>query len=123
MCLLEPRHNLVCQFLWCWEFKKEHFCLNFNILQSFPHREEARRSASAFFKHLVAQTTKLHYFEVLANIFLMRNEKKWYFFFVIDFRAFKHHLDLVTKPLSDRKTTLTECCTGVMPRACHSLSL
>ena len=53
----------------------------------------------------------------------MRNEKKWYFFFVIDFRAFKHHLDLVTKPLSDRKTTLTECCTGVMPRACHSLSL
>ena len=53
----------------------------------------------------------------------MRNEKKWYFFFVIDFRAFKHHLDLVTKPLSDRKTTSTECCTGVMLRACHSLPL
>ena len=48
-------------------------------MQSFTHREEARQNASAFFERLVAQTTKLHNFEVLGELLPMRNEKKWYF--------------------------------------------
>ena len=48
--------------------------------QSFPHREEARQSTSAFFKCFTAQTAKLYHFEVLGEFFPMRNKKKWYFF-------------------------------------------
>ena len=51
---------------------------------------------------LAAHTTKLHHLEVLGELFLIRNEKKWYFSSRFDFHAFGCHLDLVTKPLSDK---------------------
>ena len=65
--------------------------------QSFPHREEARRSSS-----LLISSTSLH--KKQNSIFEAFNEEReeMVFFVTIDFRAFKHHLDLVTKPLSDR---------------------
>ena len=68
-----------------------------NTEQNFPHREEVRQSS-----YLLSSSTSL--LKKRNSILEALNEEReeMVLFFAIDFRAFKRHLDLVTKPLSDR---------------------
>ena len=106
------RRNTHLDDMWLWEtirnseMKEKAFKLlisyTWQSTEVSPQRGGKVERLSAFLKRLAAHTTKLHHFEVLGELFLTRNEKKWYFSSRFDFHAFGCHLDLVTKPLSDK---------------------
>ena len=82
---------------------------------------EVERLSAFFEPH--CSNNKAASFSSFRRNFSDEEQEEMVLFFAIDFRAFKRHLYLVTKPLSHRKTTSTERCTGVTPRACHRLLL